>query len=246
VHYRRAPEHPFPTAVEDGVDAVFDRAEELGIDPHRIAISGFSAGGNMSFTVPLRLEDELRRRKIRQSGLASDLPPKVGAAQPEEVAVQHAQEPVTVTTGTEGKRGAIIAICAFYPSCDYTSTREERRKTNLRPDKGLPKFFTDLFDKSYIAPPDGIDLRNIYLSPGLASDDVLRTDLPGDIVLFTCEWDELRAEAERFKERLGSEGRGSGCSTATSRASCTAGIRARTRSGPISRRRKRTRTRATS
>ena len=216
VHYRRAPEHPFPTAVEDGVDAVFyliDRAAELGIDPYRIAVSGFSAGGNMSFTVPLRLEEELRQRKIRKSGLESDVPPEAGASQPKQVAIQHAQEPVAVTTtteaGTKGShRGAIVAVCAFYPSCDYTSTREERRKTNLRPDKELPRFFTDLFDMSYLAPPGGIELENIYLSPGLASDDVLRTDLPGDIVLFTCEWDGLRAEAERFKERLGSEGLG--------------------------------------
>lgn len=37
---------------------------------------------------------------------------------------------------------------------------------------------------------------------------MLPTELPGDIVLFTCEWDELRGEAERFKERLGSEGLG--------------------------------------
>jgi hypothetical protein len=86
--------------------------------------------------------------------------------------------------------------------------RDERRKANLRPDKELPRFFTDLFDKSYIAPPGGIDLQVIYLSRGLASDDVLRVNLPGDIVLFTCEWDELRAEAGRFKERSGSEGLG--------------------------------------
>jgi acetyl esterase/lipase len=198
------------------VDAVFyliDHAEELGIDPHRIAVSGFSAGGNMSFTVPLRLEEELRQRNIRKSGLASDMDPEASAAQPKQVAIQHAQEPATVTTtpttGTNGgKRGAIMAVCAFYPSCDYTATREERRKTNLRPDKELPRFFTDLFDMSYLAPPGGVDLQNIYLSPGLASDDVLRTDLPGDIVLFTCEWDGLRAEAERFKERLGSKGLG--------------------------------------
>jgi hypothetical protein len=87
--------------------------------------------------------------------------------------------------GAKGsRRGAIIAICAFYPSCDYTVTREERRKTNLRPDKEFIRFFTDLFDLSYLAPPGSIDLKSIYLSPGLASDDVLRTDLPGDVELF--------------------------------------------------------------
>ena len=62
VDYRLAPEHPFPTAVEDGVDSVIyihQHAEELGIDQNKIALSGFSSGGNMCFTVPLRLYDEL-------------------------------------------------------------------------------------------------------------------------------------------------------------------------------------------
>jgi putative ergosteryl-3beta-O-L-aspartate hydrolase len=62
VDYRLAPEHPFPTAVEDGVDSVIyihKHAEELGIDRTKIALSGFSSGGNMCFTVPLRLYDEM-------------------------------------------------------------------------------------------------------------------------------------------------------------------------------------------
>ena len=53
VDYRLAPEFPFPTAVEDGVDAVLyvaRCAEELWLDPNRIAISGFSCGGNLAFT----------------------------------------------------------------------------------------------------------------------------------------------------------------------------------------------------
>jgi len=62
VNYRLAPEHPFPTAVEDGVDALLylvQHAHSLMLDPDRFAISGFSSGANMSFTVPLRLQSEV-------------------------------------------------------------------------------------------------------------------------------------------------------------------------------------------
>ena len=62
VDYRLAPEHPFPTAIEDGVDSVLyvhEHADELGIDKDKIALSGFSSGGNMVFTIPLRLYDEI-------------------------------------------------------------------------------------------------------------------------------------------------------------------------------------------
>ncbi|KAI8936787.1 hypothetical protein NX059_006031 [Plenodomus lindquistii] len=62
VDYRLAPENPFPTAVEDGADAVLwlaQHADEFLLDSDRFAISGFSSGGNMSFTVPLCLQGEL-------------------------------------------------------------------------------------------------------------------------------------------------------------------------------------------
>ncbi|KAI1109561.1 Alpha/Beta hydrolase protein [Nemania sp. NC0429] len=58
VDYRLAPEYPFPFAVEDGVDAllfVIRNAAELRIDPNRLATSGFSAGGNIAITAPMRL-----------------------------------------------------------------------------------------------------------------------------------------------------------------------------------------------
>lgn len=61
VDYRLAPEHPYPAAVDDVVDAVrwvASHAEEFGIDAERIAIAGDSAGGGIAAGVALRLRDE--------------------------------------------------------------------------------------------------------------------------------------------------------------------------------------------
>lgn len=80
VDYRLAPEYPFPTAVEDGADAVLylaNHADELFLDPGRFAISGFSSGGNMSFTVPLCLQGELLDRT--PSGAKIENPARKGS-----------------------------------------------------------------------------------------------------------------------------------------------------------------------
>lgn len=54
VEYRLAPEYPHPAQVTDGWDAyrwTVDKAEQLGIDPQRIAVSGLSAGGCIAASV---------------------------------------------------------------------------------------------------------------------------------------------------------------------------------------------------
>jgi acetyl esterase len=54
VGYRLAPEHPFPTAIEDGRAALAwlrAQASRLGIEPKKIGVGGDSAGANLAAVV---------------------------------------------------------------------------------------------------------------------------------------------------------------------------------------------------
>jgi len=56
VDFRRAPEHPWPAAVEDGLVAVAWAAAELGADSPVLA--GDSSGGHLALLVALRLREQ--------------------------------------------------------------------------------------------------------------------------------------------------------------------------------------------
>lgn len=173
VTYRLAPEHPFPTAVEDGVCALLHlcaNAESLGIDVGRISLSGFSAGGNLAFTVPLRLQTYLRTLAERREG--RDVHP----------------------------RPNIVSVIAWYPSLDNRLSRHQRRDSSLAPSKTLPSLLTNLFDASYFASQESV--TSPYASPVAATDEALITALPDNILLYLCQWDMLLQEGKDFRERL--------------------------------------------
>jgi acetyl esterase len=61
VNYQKAPEHKYPTPLDDCYAAtqwVFQWAEHLKLDPDRIGVFGDSAGANLAAAVTLRARDE--------------------------------------------------------------------------------------------------------------------------------------------------------------------------------------------
>jgi acetyl esterase/lipase len=81
VNYRLAPEYPFPVGNDDAADAILwlaQNADELKIDPSKIVLSGFSAGGGLSITAPMRLQDHLNTIITGSNSSPEHLPTVVG------------------------------------------------------------------------------------------------------------------------------------------------------------------------
>ena len=69
VGYRLAPEHPYPAQINDahaGLLWAAKHADELGIDPERIIVTGSSAGGGLSAALALTVRDKGGPRLLGQ------------------------------------------------------------------------------------------------------------------------------------------------------------------------------------
>lgn len=154
IGYRRAPRFPFPTPVLDCaalIQAVL-QDEDLPCDKSKVAIGGYSAGGNMSLTA----------------------------------------------SQTEGLKGKISGVVAFYPVTDFSRSGEQKMK-----DRPVTPGKTDMlinsgkwFNWAYI--PQGTDRKTPLLSPIFAK----KEDLPPKVCMFGCEFDLLCKEAEDMADIL--------------------------------------------
>lgn len=201
VGYRLAPEHPYPTAIQDSTDAVlwlWKNADQHNLDRTRFVLTGDSAGGNLSLTVPLMLYNERVKQQQQQQQVQSPNSAQEKADSEEDVLISR-----------------LAGLITFYPSTNWTRTREQRDATNpiaARKSMIKPNVFK-LFDDSYLDPENlpysstgteskEVDMAHPYLSPGLTPTPLLLAAYPSNVAIYTCGWDQLLVEGNEFRERL--------------------------------------------
>jgi acetyl esterase/lipase len=229
VEYRLAPEYPFSVGVEDSTDAVIylaAHADELRLDPHQIALSGFSAGGNYALTVPIilhHLKTLAGKRRLHscnedssvgndsRDGSSTNFFKESSNSSSVNIPLLESLSATSLETCQQFPPLTIRALVSFYPPTDFRIPRAQKRATNPKPHLNLPKYLSDLFDECYHDPAyttTPLDLSDPYLSPAAASDELLRAAYPELLVLYTCEYDMLNPEGIAFGERLKGPGIG--------------------------------------
>lgn len=201
VEYRLAPSYPFPTPVEDCADAILQisrRADEFWIDPDKITLSGFSAGGTLALASWVLLQDH--------KNLGYNVEPALTKSM-EKLSLSSGEQGGSIPKAPNASVPHIAGLMLFYPLLDWTMSRPRKRLTCVKPELTLPRSLTDIFDASYIYPPETLkaQLDNPLLSPGLMPDRLIDRLPPVQMCL--CEYDMLLAEGKRFADRLRTRGK---------------------------------------
>ncbi|KAG8359749.1 hypothetical protein FVEN_g2585 [Fusarium venenatum] len=172
VDYGLAPEHPFPAAVEDSIDAVrwvaSSPAELQKIDPSRISISGTSSGANLAIVAA------------------------ISASNPE-VALPTARPslPSTITQPP-------VSLLLFIPVVDNTATVDGVWKPNAETAPWLTPSRMEWYRKLYFTQDDHRSRWDA--SPNLAPESLLKK-LPKTWMAI-AEMDVLAPEASKFSQQL--------------------------------------------
>jgi putative ergosteryl-3beta-O-L-aspartate hydrolase len=99
-------------------------------------------------------------------------------------------------------RVELAGIVSVYPLVDFSIPRKAKEaRCPVAGEKGRTpkswKLIGDLYGEAA-----GKEKNGPWMSPGLATDQMLKEVLPEKVVLYACEWDELCEEAEVFRARL--------------------------------------------
>ncbi|KAH8172711.1 alpha/beta hydrolase fold domain-containing protein [Sarocladium implicatum] len=142
VNYRLAPSYPFPSPVEDCLDSIIQivmRSAEFGIDPERIMLSGFSAGGNMALSTWIALQNperwgyELPIPPPHIAGLALFYPLLDWTISRPEKRQTCARPDLTLSKGMTD----LIDACYVYPPIPREQRTDLRLSPGLMPDELL-------------------------------------------------------------------------------------------------------------
>lgn len=213
--YRLSPQNPYPIPDEDCLEAVnyiLDHASQLKIDPHRLAVGGDSAGGNLAASISLRMRDRIKAQLV--------LVPALQFFSFNTSSVQENQQYFAKTSNSLSQ----LVFWTNYINCSVnyvhdilksthtspslkTSRLAQRVDQNIWMDKSHinTKGFKDLTQKTDIGrtdiSPDFISkMTDPYLSPLMAEDSLLR-GLPRAYIMVTG-YDIIRDDGIMYANRL--------------------------------------------
>ncbi|XP_017687468.1 PREDICTED: arylacetamide deacetylase-like 4 [Lepidothrix coronata] len=216
VGYRLAPEHKYPAAYEDCLNATqhfLHHLEHYGVDPARVTVCGDSAGGNLAAAVSQTLAGRSDFPKLRAQIL---LYPGLQALD-FNLPSYHQNRGVPLLFR---ERAAFFAL--LYLNGDALHMQEVLEGSHIPPDMRVkytkwvsPDNIPEKFKVRGVRPLRPTDfIAEVYetvkrfcepnLCPLLAEDSVVQ-QLPESFIL-TCEYDVLRDDGLLYKKRLEDNG----------------------------------------